>query len=202
MPTDKIELGYGPTYERIAFELGVLPVAGIGHNSSRRILEVGVAGGAGMEFFRDVFSTTEVYGVDLTPGAGHPDDHPNILTCSQDDPGLPLILQSNGWAPFHVIVDDASHRAGLTSVTLSNLWPLVVPGGYYVIEDWNYFEGPGMASNLWQKLLGHFLASPQVGDPNPHNPYSGVLPYVDSVTIRDGMIIARKWDPSIKGATT
>lgn len=181
-PTDKVELGYLPVYRKLAHELLSAP----------RILEVGVAGGGGMAMFRDVFDTGMVYGVDIKPEAGQPEDRDSIITCSQDDPGLPLVLQSNGWVPFDLIVDDASHLAGPTAVTLANLWPLVTPGGAYVIEDWNYFEGPGMASNLWQKLIGWMLAHPGVGDPNRLPPYSGMLSDVDSVTIRDGMIIVRR----------
>jgi len=181
--TDKVELGYLNHYQELA---DVYP-------SGISVLEIGVAGGGGMGMFRDVFDTEKVYGVDINPEAGRKEDKDTIVvTCSQDDPGLPLVLSSNGWAPFNLVVDDASHLAGPTSVTLANLWPLVAPGGCYVIEDWNYFEGPGMASNLWQKVYGRFLSHPNVGDPNSVIPYSGELLDVDSVTVRQGMIIIRK----------
>ena len=33
-------------------------------------------------------------------------------------------------------MDDASHDGKLTTATLELLWPLVAPGGFYVVEDW------------------------------------------------------------------
>jgi hypothetical protein len=33
-------------------------------------------------------------------------------------------------------VDDASHQGEHTRSSFDLLWPLVQPGGYYVIEDW------------------------------------------------------------------
>jgi SAM-dependent methyltransferase len=192
--TDKVSLGYLPVYERIKGDLeAAFPAAdrplGAG---SLKILEVGVAGGGGMAMLRDVFETTDVWGVDIGPKAGGLDDQNNILFCSQDDPGLPLVL-ANIHGSFHLIVDDASHLAGLTSVTLANLWTLVKPGGFYVIEDWNYLEAAGMAQNLWQKIFGWWLAYPSVdlrGKPQP--PYSGMLEGIADVLIRDGMIVLRK----------
>ena len=34
-----------------------------------------------------------------------------------------------------MVVDDASHQPAQTTRTFELLWPLVAPGGYYVIED-------------------------------------------------------------------
>lgn len=190
--TDKIDLGYLPTYTDIAIELGHDWHAG----SPIRVLEVGVASGGGMDFFAEEFNTQYVYGVDINEDAGRPDQRDRIVTSPQEHQSLYAVLATSGWGPFHLIVDDASHLAGPTAVTLANLWSLVIPGGFYVIEDWNFFEGPGIGVNIWQKVLGHMLAHPSVGDPEAVNPYSGVLPDVESVFIRDGMIVIRKADES------
>ena len=32
-------------------------------------------------------------------------------------------------------MDDASHRGRLTAAAVAQLWPLVKPGGFYVVED-------------------------------------------------------------------
>jgi len=197
--TDKLELGYGPTYATLAAVLArslyLLDPAGPAPQLTEdtvRVLEVGVAAGGGMDYFGEVFNTSRVYGVDVKVEAGRPDQYDRIVTCSQDDPNLPLAVEH--WGPFDVIVDDASHEAYPTSVTLVNLWRLVRPGGFYVIEDWNYFQGPQLASIVWQKLLGTFLAQPSVGPRSDPMPYSGVLPDVASVLIRDGMIVIRRAD--------
>jgi hypothetical protein len=36
---------------------------------------------------------------------------------------------------FNVVIDDGSHWDQHQLATLRNLWPLLKPGGYYVIED-------------------------------------------------------------------
>lgn len=198
--TDKVSLGYLPEYYAIKGTLAeeMFGVIRDEFVDKVHILEVGVAGGGGLAMLRDVFETVNVWGVDLDPKAGTLDDQGGgyVLTASQDDPGLPLVVESR-WGRFHLIVDDASHLAGPTSITLSNLWPLVLPGGFYVIEDWNYLEASGMAQNLWQKLFGWMLAYPSVDlREKPPPPFSGMLGGITSVTVRDGMIIIRKRDES------
>jgi hypothetical protein len=41
-----------------------------------------------------------------------------------------------GGEPLDLVVDDASHRYGPTLASFETLFPLVRPGGLYVIEDW------------------------------------------------------------------
>ena len=38
--------------------------------------------------------------------------------------------------PIDLVVDDASHRYGATLASFETLFPLMRPGGLYVIEDW------------------------------------------------------------------
>jgi len=183
--TDKVQLGYLPTYRRIQAELA----ARHRHDPTFRpsVLEVGVASGGGMAMLSDVFDTGDVWGVDQEPKPGLT----NVIQSAQDHPGLGLRLMSEH-GPFDLVVDDASHMAGPTAETLANLWILVRPGGWYVIEDWNLWDAEGNASNLWQKIIGPFMAYPVAGDHKPNPPYSGMLPDVESVTITNGLIVIRK----------
>jgi len=41
-------------------------------------------------------------------------------------------------APLDLVVDDASHGLDETRVSFETLFPLLRPGGVYVIEDWNW----------------------------------------------------------------
>jgi hypothetical protein len=38
--------------------------------------------------------------------------------------------------PLDLIIDDASHMYGLTKTSFETLFPLLRPGGLYIIEDW------------------------------------------------------------------
>jgi hypothetical protein len=122
--TDKIQHGYLPTYLRIAAELG--PAA--------RVCEIGVQHGHGLDMFQALFPVGLVAGVDANPGCRRPEGCIEIHA-GQDDPGLPALLA--GWSPeWDLFADDASHDGNLTVATLRLLWPLLRPGGFYVIEDW------------------------------------------------------------------
>ncbi len=63
-----------------------------------------------------------------------PDDTIKVV-CPQDDPDLVFHL-SNYSAQWDLIIDDASHNGVKTMTSFGLLWPLVSPGGFYVIEDW------------------------------------------------------------------
>lgn len=122
--SDKFVQNYTPVYFRIAGELG--PAA--------RVCEVGGWHGHALKLFQALFPYGHIVGVDSDPSVMEywP---PGVVqvTCGQDNPRLPELI---GGGPFDLIVDDASHVGHLTAATFSMLWPLVAPGGYYVIEDW------------------------------------------------------------------
>jgi len=49
---------------------------------------------------------------------------------------LDLVLDELGGAPIDVVIDDASHLLTPTRASFECLFPLLRPGGLYVIEDW------------------------------------------------------------------
>jgi len=56
---------------------------------------------------------------------------------SQDDISRVLeVVGSEIDGPLDLVIDDASHAYGKTWLTFQTLFPLVRPGGLYVIEDW------------------------------------------------------------------
>jgi cephalosporin hydroxylase len=135
--TDKVEPhGYFPTYLMLA--------AGIGPYG--KVCEVGVAGGGSLEMFQQLFPLGLVCGVDqaaegelidmATGSRTHWPDGTRSIISGQSDPALPGRLREIS-PEWDLIVDDASHVGELTMATFQLLWPLVKPGGYYVVEDWN-----------------------------------------------------------------
>lgn len=124
--TDKIEPhGYFSSYLKIAGELG--PKA--------RVCELGVENGESLRMWQSLFPQGLVVGVDISDAAYWPTGTVKIVS-AQDDPALQAKLGSNGLGPFNLIVDDASHNGIATRKSFELLWPLVAPGGFYVIEDW------------------------------------------------------------------
>jgi SAM-dependent methyltransferase len=136
--TDKGTLGYAPVYREL-----------IGGNRAARILEIGTAHGGSLFLWRDLAPEGVIVGVDLSKPEGLPLGVVHIQA-DQADPGLPDLVMPFG--PYDLIVDDASHVGSLSEITFGNLWPLVKPGGWYVLEDWPV----GLPSNPFH---GHFGTS-------------------------------------------
>lgn len=132
--TDKVAQGYMPVYREICDYLG----------SAARVCEIGVLNGGSLATWQELFPQGTVAGVDREPGMHWPEGTVKIVM-SQDDPALPEVLSEHE-AEWDLVVDDASHDGELTAATLELLWPLVSPGGFYVIEDWfvgfDDYKGP------------------------------------------------------------
>jgi hypothetical protein len=45
-----------------------------------------------------------------------------------------------------MVVDDASHRYEQSRTSFGALFPLLAPGGYYIIEDWGWAHGAAYQS--------------------------------------------------------
>jgi hypothetical protein len=168
--TDKVLHGYLPTYLRIAAELG--PAA--------KVCEVGVQAGHGLDMFQALFPDGLVAGVDQDAGCWWPPGTIPVI-CAQDHPSLPVRLAQHAPA-WDLIADDASHRGDLTAATFGLLWPLVAPGGWYVIEDWMVALGwPGFT-----------------GDTTMLDTVAGLLRLltkdsgVEEITYRYGLAVVRK----------
>lgn len=178
--SDKAGHGYLPTYQHIADEIN----ATIAHP---RVLELGVAGGDSLLLWEQLFphaTRRNICGVDINAQAIWPEGFVKVVG-EQDDPDLPgriLEAMKHPTIPqFHLIVDDASHDAGLTRTAFQHLWPLLYPGGYYVIEDWSH-------ANM---IMGGLAAELPALAFDDRDPLSAVLG-IEFITYRPGMIILRK----------
>jgi hypothetical protein len=69
--------------------------------------------------------------VDINDGATWPPGTTRVVS-AHTSPLLPAMLDG----PFDLIVDDGCHNGMIVEDTFDLLWPLVAPGGFYVIEDW------------------------------------------------------------------
>jgi hypothetical protein len=124
--TDKITPhGYFPDYMRLAAALGPSAV----------VCEVGVLKGESLVMWQHFFPAGRVIGADRDPEATWPEGTFRIVA-QQDDPQLAGMVREHAPDGCDLIIDDASHIGHLTAATFALLWPLVVPGGYYVVEDW------------------------------------------------------------------
>lgn len=134
--TDKDLSGYIPIYKGLAATMRQDPA----------VCELGVYGGGSLAFWQLLFpSAAVIVGVDINESSTWP---PGTIKVVEDQQSPTLAAQLQGVlaseairTQFDLIVDDASHEGHLTYKALQHLWPLVAPGGYYVIEDWCVWNG-------------------------------------------------------------
>lgn len=118
--------GYIPDYLEIVAQLPPAPV----------ICEIGVLRGDSFTMWRELCPDATLIGVDNDPNAAFGTAGSIGIVASQDYEGLDGLVREHAPDGCDLIVDDASHIGHLTAATFSLLWPLVKPGGCYVVEDW------------------------------------------------------------------
>ena len=101
------------------------------------LLEIGVAGGASIAMWREYFPKAKVYGIDNNPDCagegifiGSQTDH-NFLNQTMDKIG-----------GMSLIIDDGSHVGHDMISTFKLLFPKLLSGGYYVVEDTHCIYSP------------------------------------------------------------
>ena len=126
-------------------------------------LEIGVSLGGSLELWRDYFGErATICGIDIDPACASRFDPPNIVRIgSQDDPSFLADVVNEIGRP-HIVLDDGSHVARHQRVSFATLWPKLMTGGIYAIEDmhtayWKDFGGGyrknGSAVELVKELI-------------------------------------------------
>lgn len=145
--TDKVVNGILAEYEEF-----FAPIK----NEKMNIVEVGVYTGGSLEWASDYFKNSKIFGMDIVL----PDikiERAVLLKGNQNDVvRMTEIAEKIG--DIDIVIDDGSHKRKETSNTFTSLWKYVLPGGWYIIEDWvagfweEYPEYAGMV-DLVQKLI-------------------------------------------------
>ena len=98
------------------------------------LIEIGVYNGASLETWRDFFPNAQIVGADINPAyRRHAGSRIAIEIGSQADPGF--LHQLAEQHPPLVVIDDGSHRADHQIFTFERLFPKLLPGGCYIVED-------------------------------------------------------------------
>lgn len=129
--TDKGSLDhrYTEIYERVLCPQMVEPI---------NLLEIGVACGASLKMWSRWLPNAQVTGVDIRPEcatlcAGWPNIR--VVTADATKTATP--------GAWDIIIDDGSHLSGHIVKAFRLHWPLLRPGGTYVVEDTKCTHKPG-----------------------------------------------------------
>lgn len=111
-------------------------------NEAFVFMEIGVLNGASVAMWADFFPRALIVGVDYTPEcARFETDRIKIVIGDAGEPAFLKSLVETFGAP-RIIIDDASHRWDHQILALQTFFPLLPPGGHFVIEDIDTsFEG-------------------------------------------------------------
>lgn len=132
----------------------------------RLVMEVGVADGACLRAWQEVFPNAKIVGMDIHPSAQATGD----IEFHLGDVGNKRCCDRAAAArQFDLIVEDATHHLVDTMRGLLYLWPYVRPGGLYVVEEWDgIHELRDNIKALW----------PHAEVINTEGPFGGVEPLV------------------------
>jgi len=114
---------YGPFYDKLFAPR---------RHTTHAVLELGVLGGASLRAWRDYFTDCHVTGLDINP---QPKDEWMISIHKCDVTKKDELDAVLGNKKFSVGIDDASHWADHQVTSFELLWPRILPGGLWVVED-------------------------------------------------------------------
>lgn len=100
-----------------------------------RILEIGIADGGSLLMWLDYFPKATIHGIDIADGARL--ENARVRTCVADQAKrdqLKRCLDKFG-GQFDLLIDDGGHSMEQQQVSFGFLFPYVLPGGFYSIED-------------------------------------------------------------------
>jgi len=103
-----------------------------------RILEIGILDGGSLKMYNDFFRRNAIIvGID-TDEKGHLFPNETNILCLRGDILKPEVIQKAKAANpygYDIIIDDGGHYMEQQQKTLWNLWPLLNPGGIFIVED-------------------------------------------------------------------
>jgi len=107
-----------------------------GHNI--RYLEIGVQNGGSLEVARNLFGPESIIiGMDIDPAFMNIKDRgiadQIIIGPQSEDRALQELFSTSDY--FHIVIDDGSHIQADMIQSFLNIFPTLVDGGVYVIED-------------------------------------------------------------------
>ena len=113
------------------------------------ILELGIWDGGSVAFWHELFRPKKHVAIDLmgrsdsayferyVASRGLSDRIQTLWSFDQADKArLGRLLATTFDGPVNLVIDDASHLYGPTLASLEALFPVLSPGGLYIIEDW------------------------------------------------------------------
>jgi tetratricopeptide (TPR) repeat protein len=159
------------------------------------LIEIGVQGGNSLRMWRSFFSKATIVGIDiLEVCCRHASDRIVVEIGSQADP---VFLRSVAERyPPKIIVDDGSHHGPHIMASLDALFPALLPGGWYVVEDLDLSSGHSEVPISQHKFFPELAQRMVTGGAalKGDAPTARLARQIDQLTFIDGAVCIRKRD--------
>ncbi|TWB61704.1 hypothetical protein FBZ98_1011049 [Rhizobium sp. ERR 922] len=172
-------------------------------DASINVIEIGVAGGSSLKTWGGYFRSATLVGIDIDPACAKLERGPlKVRIGSQDDEQFLTDVVKE--FPPTIIIDDGSHQAQHIIKSFEVLFPSLLSGGLYVVEDLAFhFEDNGAkvepsthgtgepVFHYFTRLLAakaaHVTSLRDAGDK-----LNTIYAEIDEITVAGGMLIVKK----------
>jgi len=116
-------------------------------NRKIKLLEIGIAEGASLKMWEEYFPNAEIFGIDINlKSKMYETKRTKVFVGDQKDRAFLRSVIKEVGSGLDVVVDDGGHKMSQHKASLEELFPNLVPGGIYAIEDlhtayWRDYEG-------------------------------------------------------------
>ncbi|MEM1065337.1 MAG: class I SAM-dependent methyltransferase [Pseudomonadota bacterium] len=163
-----------------------------------RMLEIGVAKGGSLKMWRSYFGPeATIFGIDIREKCrGLGGASAEVRIGSQDDPYFlgDVVAEMGG---IDIVLDDGSHQMPHVRRTLEILFPMLAPGGIYMIEDLHTAYFPGFEGGV--SAEGNFFNRVRELIDDMHHWYhpagvkhGGVGDAVSGIHVHDSVVVFEK----------
>jgi hypothetical protein len=189
--TDKASFGhnYVEKYEKFLSEY---------RNKEFKLLEIGIDKGYSIKMWKEYFTKADIYAIDILDLTHMAEDRVSVIVGSQNDTKF-LEDLSDKHGPFDIIIDDGSHKNEDMMTSFVTLFPLLKPGGMYIVEDlhacywpWVQKDTSNNFTNVIKQLLDHVNSSGKTGCAERKNDH------LDAVVTQNLMGQMEWWDTQIE----
>ena len=166
------------------------------------LIEIGVSRGASLWTWKSYFRHAQIVGIDINPDCKNLEEESIIIEIgSQEDPEF--IDRVFSAYPPAIVIDDGSHLGHHVLFSFERIFPYLLPGGYYIIEDMNNnyikkvakkFRGIGpIAPPDYFLRLSDDLVAGEKNRPPSQGVQKSLRDTVQSVTfIRHAIVVTKK----------
>jgi demethylmacrocin O-methyltransferase len=123
-----------------------------------KILEIGVKLGYSVKMWKKYFYNSKICGIDIDNLKKFEEERIHIEQGDQRDPDF-LNRISGLYGPFDIVIDDGSHINEDIQKSFDCLFPLLKPGGLYIVEDLHacYWDSHGGKNPVFINTLKNII---------------------------------------------